>query len=50
MFPGGVGCSELQQAAAEKVRKDIKTFAIFGHFVEVVDVGTSYLNVEEILS
>ncbi|KAK6047221.1 Tim10/DDP family zinc finger [Cooperia oncophora] len=34
MFPGGVGSSELQQAAAEKVKRDIGTFFIFGFLIE----------------
>ncbi|VDL66368.1 unnamed protein product [Nippostrongylus brasiliensis] len=34
MFPGGMGSSELQQAAAEKVKKDIGTFVIFGFIIE----------------
>lgn len=49
MFPGGVGSSELQQAAAEKVKKDIGTFVIFGLLIEAVAVGASYLNVEGFL-
>ncbi|EPB79577.1 Tim10/DDP family zinc finger [Ancylostoma ceylanicum] len=34
MFPGGVGGSELQQAAAEKVKNDVGTFVLFGLLVE----------------
>ncbi|VDO70668.1 unnamed protein product [Heligmosomoides polygyrus] len=49
MFPGSVGSSELQQAAAEKVKKDIGTFVIFGLLIEAVAVGASYLSVEGFL-
>lgn len=34
MFPGGVGGSELQQAAADKVKNDVGTFVLFGLLVE----------------
>ncbi|VDO38245.1 unnamed protein product [Haemonchus placei] len=34
MFPGAVASSELQQAAAEKVKRDIGTFVIFGFLIE----------------
>ncbi|PIO73960.1 hypothetical protein TELCIR_04031 [Teladorsagia circumcincta] len=49
MFPGGVGSSELQQAAAEKVKRDIGTFVIFGFLIEAVAFGASYLNIEGFL-
>ncbi|KAK6043109.1 Transthyretin-like family protein [Cooperia oncophora] len=49
MFPGGVGSSELQQAAAEKVKRDIGTFFIFGFLIEAVAFGASYLNIEGFL-
>ncbi|RCN45281.1 tetratricopeptide repeat protein [Ancylostoma caninum] len=34
MFPGGIGGSELQQAAADKVKNDVGTFVLFGLLVE----------------
>ncbi|XGW18892.1 hypothetical protein V3C99_003021, partial [Haemonchus contortus] len=49
MFPGAVASSELQQAAAEKVKRDIGTFVIFGFLIEAVAFGASYLNIEGFL-
>ncbi|KIH56428.1 hypothetical protein ANCDUO_13393 [Ancylostoma duodenale] len=38
MFPGGIGGSELQQAAADKVKNDVGTFVLFGLLVEAAPV------------
>ncbi|VDM82669.1 unnamed protein product [Strongylus vulgaris] len=62
MFPGGVANSELQQAAADKVKNDIGTFVLFGLLIEAgmclsthekdpvsVAYGASYFGVEGLL-
>ncbi|KJH53118.1 Tim10/DDP family zinc finger [Dictyocaulus viviparus] len=34
MFPSGLGSSELQQAASEKVKRDVGKFVMFGLLIE----------------
>ncbi|KHJ93992.1 hypothetical protein OESDEN_06087 [Oesophagostomum dentatum] len=49
MFPGGVSNSELQQAAADKVKNDVGTFVLFGLLIEAVAYGASYFGIEGVL-
>uniref|UniRef100_A0A0K0DKY7 Integral membrane protein n=1 Tax=Angiostrongylus cantonensis TaxID=6313 RepID=A0A0K0DKY7_ANGCA len=50
IFPGGLGTAELQQAATERVKRDVGKFVIFGLLVEAVAYGASYLGIEGFLT
>ncbi|ETN76150.1 hypothetical protein NECAME_03523 [Necator americanus] len=47
MFPGGAANSELQQAAADKVKNDIVTFVLFGFLVEAVSMKFFFIRIDE---
>ncbi|VDN19889.1 unnamed protein product [Cylicostephanus goldi] len=49
MFPGAVANTELQQAAADKVKNDVGTFVLFGLLIEAVAFTASYFGIEGVL-